>query len=428
MSRVVVVHGARSQAEAAAAVSSAMSMGAIPGPAAHTRPAVATAASAPVLPGTMGVIVPAPAPGVIMTHVEESDDEMTEEELKQQLRYDLGHGKVVAGGSFWEDYRFFVRNGHPVLSVFMAHELHPFSRGNRLKVLLCMLMLAFIATTGLTLWSRGFKCPPCHRATTCSGCVVASGFSAGTCSSCVWPSTDAAVGDEPQLFCYNRVAAIAASERAVRRNVTEPGLPFPSFNSSDGVCHDVALVAESSCDTVDAQSNNANSMLTTSDDTTNQLGAAGDTISSVHKNENEDAHPLATAADDYCLGEIALTLALLQLGALPILVALVGTMLKRLSTCACLENPDCWSCMRSCGRCLGSSTVNIVMLALGVITFGCIIIMTLITPDFQGFVQSWLLSKALSWFYWFLTSMPVYCYSRSVELERGDEMDLEIGK
>lgn len=46
----------------------------------------------------------------------------------------------------WGNFREWAKNQHPVLSMWMAHELHPFTRAERLSVLLCYLCWAFFIT------------------------------------------------------------------------------------------------------------------------------------------------------------------------------------------------------------------------------------------------------------------------------------------
>ncbi|CAM9166200.1 unnamed protein product [Scytosiphon promiscuus] len=46
----------------------------------------------------------------------------------------------------WGNFREWAKNQHPVLSMFFAHELHPFSRSERFSVLLCYLSWAFFIT------------------------------------------------------------------------------------------------------------------------------------------------------------------------------------------------------------------------------------------------------------------------------------------
>lgn len=46
----------------------------------------------------------------------------------------------------WSNFREWAKNQHPVLSMFMAHELHPFSKTERFSVMLCYLCWAFFIT------------------------------------------------------------------------------------------------------------------------------------------------------------------------------------------------------------------------------------------------------------------------------------------
>lgn len=46
----------------------------------------------------------------------------------------------------WSNFREWAKNQHPVLSMFFAHELHPFSRSERLSVMMCYLCWAFFIT------------------------------------------------------------------------------------------------------------------------------------------------------------------------------------------------------------------------------------------------------------------------------------------
>lgn len=46
----------------------------------------------------------------------------------------------------WTNFREWAKNQHPVLSMFFAHELHPFSRTERMSVMMCYLCWAFFIT------------------------------------------------------------------------------------------------------------------------------------------------------------------------------------------------------------------------------------------------------------------------------------------
>eukprot|EP00752_Nemacystus_decipiens_P018608 g16683.t1 len=56
------------------------------------------------------------------------------------------YGLPGSDGTKWGNFREWAKNQHPVLSMFFAHELHPFTRTERLCVLLCYLCWAFFIT------------------------------------------------------------------------------------------------------------------------------------------------------------------------------------------------------------------------------------------------------------------------------------------
>ncbi|CAM9874907.1 unnamed protein product [Pylaiella littoralis] len=56
------------------------------------------------------------------------------------------YGLPGSDGKRWSNFREWAKNQHPVLSMFFAHELHPFSRTERFSVLLCYLCWAFFIT------------------------------------------------------------------------------------------------------------------------------------------------------------------------------------------------------------------------------------------------------------------------------------------
>lgn len=51
-----------------------------------------------------------------------------------------------SGSQRWSNFREWAKNQHPVLSMFMAHELHPFSKAERFSVMMCYLCWAFFIT------------------------------------------------------------------------------------------------------------------------------------------------------------------------------------------------------------------------------------------------------------------------------------------
>ncbi|CAN0299172.1 unnamed protein product [Laminaria digitata] len=56
------------------------------------------------------------------------------------------YGLPGSDGTKWSNFNEWAKNQHPVLSMFMAHELHPFSRAERLSVMMCYLCWAFFIT------------------------------------------------------------------------------------------------------------------------------------------------------------------------------------------------------------------------------------------------------------------------------------------
>eukprot|EP00903_Cladosiphon_okamuranus_P005760 g5711.t1 len=56
------------------------------------------------------------------------------------------YGLPGSDGTRWGNFREWAKNQHPVLSMFFAHELHPFSKSERLSVMLCYLCWAFFIT------------------------------------------------------------------------------------------------------------------------------------------------------------------------------------------------------------------------------------------------------------------------------------------
>eukprot|EP00904_Undaria_pinnatifida_P010730 jgi/Undpi1/6788/HiC_scaffold_21.g09265.m1 len=56
------------------------------------------------------------------------------------------YGLPGSDGTRWGNFCEWAKNQHPVLSMFMAHELHPFSRSERLSVMMCYLCWAFFIT------------------------------------------------------------------------------------------------------------------------------------------------------------------------------------------------------------------------------------------------------------------------------------------
>ena len=64
-----------------------------------------------------------------------------------------------SGWQRWGNFREWAKNQHPVLSMFMAHELHPFSKTERFSVMLCYLCWAFF----ITVIFEGVTHTPMHK-------------------------------------------------------------------------------------------------------------------------------------------------------------------------------------------------------------------------------------------------------------------------
>eukprot|EP00823_Brevimastigomonas_motovehiculus_P004432 TRINITY_DN2930_c0_g1_i1.p1 TRINITY_DN2930_c0_g1~~TRINITY_DN2930_c0_g1_i1.p1 ORF type:complete len:254 (+),score=24.16 TRINITY_DN2930_c0_g1_i1:32-793(+) len=81
----------------------------------------------------------------------------TSTETGQKVVDRLLAGKVVWYNKFWSDWWFAQSNRHSVLSIFLAHPLHPFSRTKRLVVFVCSVMLSFFIGSlhrGLAKWDE----------------------------------------------------------------------------------------------------------------------------------------------------------------------------------------------------------------------------------------------------------------------------------
>ncbi|CAM9144310.1 unnamed protein product [Ectocarpus sp. 4 AP-2014] len=72
------------------------------------------------------------------------------EAQRRHIVFMLLKGKIYglpgSQGTRWSNFREWAKNQHPVLSMFLAHELHPFSRTERLSVMMCYLCWAFFIT------------------------------------------------------------------------------------------------------------------------------------------------------------------------------------------------------------------------------------------------------------------------------------------
>lgn len=53
----------------------------------------------------------------------------------QAFRRDLAGGKVAWTGQFWKDFEYYIACEHPLVSVFKAPRIHPFSPKERIVVL-----------------------------------------------------------------------------------------------------------------------------------------------------------------------------------------------------------------------------------------------------------------------------------------------------
>ncbi|CAM9562723.1 unnamed protein product, partial [Hapterophycus canaliculatus] len=56
------------------------------------------------------------------------------------------YGLPGTDGTRWGNFREWAKNQHPVLSMCFAHELHPFTKSERLSVMMCYLCWAFFIT------------------------------------------------------------------------------------------------------------------------------------------------------------------------------------------------------------------------------------------------------------------------------------------
>ncbi|CAM9482562.1 unnamed protein product [Ectocarpus sp. 12 AP-2014] len=72
--------------------------------------------------------------------------EAQQNRIVQMLLQGKTYGLPGSDGKMWSNFREWAKNQHPVLSMCFAHELHPFSRTERLSVLLCYLCWAFLIT------------------------------------------------------------------------------------------------------------------------------------------------------------------------------------------------------------------------------------------------------------------------------------------
>ncbi|CAM9796346.1 unnamed protein product, partial [Ectocarpus fasciculatus] len=72
--------------------------------------------------------------------------EAQKERIVQMLLQGKTYGLPGSDGKKWSNFREWAKNQHPVLSMCFAHELHPFSRTERLSVLMCYLCWAFLIT------------------------------------------------------------------------------------------------------------------------------------------------------------------------------------------------------------------------------------------------------------------------------------------
>lgn len=66
------------------------------------------------------------------------------------LRLDLGKGKVSWTGDFKTDFKYYLWFNHPVLGIFRASHLHPYSRRERCVVLINLICLNFFITYVVT--------------------------------------------------------------------------------------------------------------------------------------------------------------------------------------------------------------------------------------------------------------------------------------
>ncbi|GMH85252.1 hypothetical protein TrVE_jg13622 [Triparma verrucosa] len=70
--------------------------------------------------------------------------------LKKMLAYDGKYGFPGTDGSRWANYKQHVLNTHPLVSIFYAHDEHPFDHWERAQYLFCMLSITFMISAVLT--------------------------------------------------------------------------------------------------------------------------------------------------------------------------------------------------------------------------------------------------------------------------------------
>ncbi|CAM9958615.1 unnamed protein product [Ascophyllum nodosum] len=102
-------------------------------------------------------VAPKLTPGDRLTFKSEEQDDSSQvnveeviEAQRSQIVNMLLKGNIYglpgSDGTRWSNFREWAKNQHPLLSMCMAHELHPFSRIERLSVMMCYLSWAFFIT------------------------------------------------------------------------------------------------------------------------------------------------------------------------------------------------------------------------------------------------------------------------------------------
>ena len=67
------------------------------------------------------------------------------------LLRNCSYGYPNTDGTLWSNYKAYVLNRHPLLSIVTAHPLHPFSHAERLVVLVCSFCWAFFVNAMMSL-------------------------------------------------------------------------------------------------------------------------------------------------------------------------------------------------------------------------------------------------------------------------------------
>lgn len=242
------------------------------------------------------------------------------------------------GGGFNNDYRFFVFNNHPLISVFLAHTEHPFTRYNRLKALIFVFFASWGAAFIINFMAATSSCLEC--APGCWGSMRSDGICQPACN-----DTEQCWNDAIERW---QRGDCLADPTAAAPTTCEPA-SCPEAWRGDGACD--ASCNITACD-FDCRSVGTGSVC--------DCASPDAVIAYKEPPSNKE-----------CLKEQATFRTALSYGSLTPTVILFTFLITKSLTCACCVGRNCEGCCKGCGSLIAN--------AMGLVGFGLAVAFTALT-------------------------------------------------